>query len=138
MKILFKLFAVSLLLFVTSCSSDDNENDSSNGNLNIPSWLQGKWGAEILNVENELVSTLATFKMTESTMHTIQTSTEIDVAYGSTEIEEVINNDQEYQLSVKFINTAVIYHFKKVDANTITWLTGSIPAERELVRMNNN
>lgn len=117
-KSTFKLFILSIFLFVISCSKSD-DGTSFTTSINPPKWIQGTW-----------LSGSAGFRFEANDFITITSGTEISYkeqlefykGTGEETSAEETKTDESYRLKLTFPpGLSIIYEFSKKSETVIVW-----------------
>ena len=127
-----KLLYVFTALFLFSCSSNSDDNNSSNSDFHPPAWIQGTWIQEEEGATSTSYST--GFKFSKNDLCTLILTTEqcqqglIDLIRkgGQTAtVNETISNSS-YTAKINYYGgQSVTYSFNKISNTKIEWLSGA-------------
>ncbi len=128
-----KKILATILVTVTliSCSKDSSSSGTGASSISPPSWIIGTWAYKISNTNTIMQS--HTFTSDNYTIYTagqtIDFKQTISSSSGKMTIEETIETDNNYELTLKNIVSSGItqttkYNFSKVNSTIITWQQG--------------
>lgn len=122
-----KLILSLCIIFIFSCSSDDDSSANSINSINPPSWLQGKWLAE--NPDGSPLGNGFEFTSNDVIVITIvsEQSQKDYVEYLESLNQEVsvseTSSDNSYTLSIDIsFGQNIVYAFNRISDTEITWL----------------